>query len=230
MATPQITPEQQEDIQSFNQLVQQLEAIRMNLQQLELEKRDVDIALKETKDMDPSTVIYRSAGRLLFQTSVEDIKTYLTEEQEKIEVRISSLTNREKKLVTSVKELQEKLMGKKKLPIQLFINYFKSKTKMSSEIEDIGIKALSGEELEEIAFNVEEKILIFIQDHTSGQLLTDYSIIVNLSQTPDKILTLTLDLDIAGGLSSSQLESLQEELFEYGQKILKEELKCLKNS
>ena len=95
---------------------------------------------------------------------------------------------------------------------------------MSSEIEDIGIKALSGEELEEIAFNVEEKILIFIQDHTSGQLLTDYSIIVNLSQTPDKILTLTLDL------SSSQLESLQEELFEYGQKILKEELKCLKNS
>ncbi len=113
MATPQITPEQQEDIQSFNQLVQQLEAIRMNLQQLELEKRDVDIALKETKDMDPSTVIYRSAGRLLFQTSVEDIKTYLTEEQEKIEVRISSLTNREKKLVTSVKELQEKLMGKK---------------------------------------------------------------------------------------------------------------------
>ena len=101
---------------------------------------------------------------------------------------------------------------------------------MSSEIEDIGIKALSGEELEEIAFNVEEKILIFIQDHSSGQLLTDYSIIVNLSQTPDKILTLTLDLDIAGGLSSSQLECLQEELFEYGQKILKEELKCLKNS
>ena len=101
---------------------------------------------------------------------------------------------------------------------------------MSSEIEDIGIKALSDEELEEIAFNVEEKILIFIQNHTSGELLTDYSIIVNLSQTPDNILTLTLDLDIAGGLSSSQLESLQEELFEYGQKILKEELKCLKNS
>ncbi len=101
---------------------------------------------------------------------------------------------------------------------------------MSSEIEDIGIKALTDEELEEIAFNVEEKILNFIQNHTSGQLLTDYSIIVNLSQTPDNILTLALDLDIAGGLSSSQLESLQQELFEYGQITLKEELKCLKNS
>ena len=113
MAAPQITPEQQEDIQRFNQLVQQLEAIRMNLQQQELEKRDVDIALKETKDMDSSAVIYRSAGRLLFQSNVEDVKNHLTEEQEKIEVRLSSLTNREKKLMSSVKELQEKLMGKK---------------------------------------------------------------------------------------------------------------------
>ena len=113
MAAPQITPEQQEDIQRFNQLVQQLEAIRMNLQQQELEKRDVDIALKETKDMDSSSVIYRSAGRLLFQSNVEDVKNHLTEEQEKIEVRLSSLTKREKKLVSSVKELQEKLMEKK---------------------------------------------------------------------------------------------------------------------
>ncbi len=113
MAAPQITPEQQEDIQRFNQLVQQLEAIRMNLQQQELEKRDVDIALKETKDMDSSAVVYRSAGRLLFQSNVEDVKNHLTEEQEKIEVRLSSLTNREKKLMSSVKELQEKLMGKK---------------------------------------------------------------------------------------------------------------------
>ena len=113
MAAPQITPEQQEDVQRFNQLVQQLEAIRMNLQQQELEKRDVDIVLKETKDMDPSAVIYRSAGRLLFQSNVEDVKNHLTEEQEKIDVRLSSLTNREKKLMSSVKELQEKLMGKK---------------------------------------------------------------------------------------------------------------------
>ena len=49
---------------------------------------------------------------------------------------------------------------------------------MSSEIEDIGIKTLTDEELEEIAFIVEEKILNYIQNHTSRQLLTDYSIIV----------------------------------------------------
>ncbi len=101
---------------------------------------------------------------------------------------------------------------------------------MSSEIEDIGIETLSNEELEKIASNVEEKIITHIQNHDFGQLLTDYSIIINLSQNPDNILTLALDFDIAGGLTSSQLENLQEELFENGQKALKEELKCLKNS
>lgn len=108
------TPEQQEEIQRFNQLVQQLEVIRLNLQQLELEKRDIDNALKETKGFDSSTVIYRSAGRLLFQTNTEDVKKYLVEQQEKTEVRINSLNNREKKLVSSVKELQEKLLGSQK--------------------------------------------------------------------------------------------------------------------
>lgn len=113
MATPQLTPEQQEDLQRFNQLIQQLEVIRMNLQQMELEKRDIEIALTETKDMDNSAIIYRSAGRLLFQTNVDEVKKVLKEQQEKNEVKISSLTNREKKLVASVKELQDKLMGNK---------------------------------------------------------------------------------------------------------------------
>lgn len=112
MATPQLSPEQQEDLQRFNQLIQQLEIIRMNLQQMELEKRDTEIALKELKEMDSETVIYRSAGRLLFQTTVEDAQKRLVDQQEKNEVKISSLTNREKKLVASVKEIQDKLMGK----------------------------------------------------------------------------------------------------------------------
>jgi len=111
MATPQLTPEQQEEFQRFNQLVQQLEIIRVNVQQLEMEKRDVENAIKETKDMDANANIYRSAGRLLFQTNVEDVKKHLTEQQEQIEVRLSSLTSREKKLVASVKELQDKLMS-----------------------------------------------------------------------------------------------------------------------
>jgi len=74
MAAPQITPEQQEDIQRFNQLVQQLEVIRMNLQQLELEKRDVDIAMKETST---SSEIYLIMWTLTARMSGRE-RRYLT--------------------------------------------------------------------------------------------------------------------------------------------------------
>ncbi len=111
MAQPQMTPEQQEDLQRYQQLAQQLDVIGRQVQQLEMEKRDLEIAKKETTDMDNSAVIYRSAGRLLFQTSLEDVKKYVEEEHEKVEVRIASLTKRQNKLVTSFKELQTKLSG-----------------------------------------------------------------------------------------------------------------------
>jgi len=111
MAQPQMTPEQQEDLQRYQQLAQQLDVIGRQVQQLEMEKRDLEIAKKETKDMDDSAVIYRSAGRLLFQTSLEDVNKYVEEEHEKVEVRIASLTKRQNKLVSSFKELQAKLSG-----------------------------------------------------------------------------------------------------------------------
>ncbi|MBY9001636.1 MAG: prefoldin subunit [Candidatus Heimdallarchaeota archaeon] len=111
MAQPQMTPEQQEDLQRYQQLAQQLDVMGRQIQQLELEKRDLEIAKKETKDMDDSAVIYRSAGRLLFQTSLEEVNKYVAEEHEKVEVRLSSLTNRQNKLVASFKELQAKLSG-----------------------------------------------------------------------------------------------------------------------
>ncbi len=111
MAQPQMTPEQQEDLQQYQQLAQQLDVIGRQVQQLEMEKRDLEIAKKETKNLDNSAVIYRSAGRLLFQTNLEDVNKYVEEEHEKVEVRIASLTKRQNKLVTSFKELQVKLSG-----------------------------------------------------------------------------------------------------------------------
>lgn len=111
MAQPQLTPEQQEDLQRYQQLAQQLDVISRQIQQLELEKRDLEIAKKETKNLDDSAVIYRSAGRLLFQTSLEEVNKYVAEEHEKVEVQLGSLTKRQNNLIASFKELQAKLSG-----------------------------------------------------------------------------------------------------------------------
>ena len=111
MAQPQTTPEQQENLQRYQQLAQQLEVMGRQIQQLEMEKRDLEIAKKETKNLDNSAVIYRSAGRLLFQTNLEEVNKYVAEEYEKVEVRLASLTKRQNKMVASFKELQTELSG-----------------------------------------------------------------------------------------------------------------------
>jgi len=100
---------------------------------------------------------------------------------------------------------------------------------MGSDITDIGLKSLSDEELEEIISIVDTKIELFLQNHEFWKLLTDFGIIASLSQSSDNVLTLTLDFDISGGLSSLQLDELQQEVYEYAQDVLKEELLCRKN-
>ena len=101
---------------------------------------------------------------------------------------------------------------------------------MSSDIVNIGLRKFSDEELEEIASLIETKIDVYLHEHEFWKLLTDFGFIVNLTQSSDNVLTLILDFDMAGGMPSSQLSSLQEEIYDYAQEILEEELICRKNS
>ena len=101
---------------------------------------------------------------------------------------------------------------------------------MASDIINIGLTSLSDDELEEIVSIVDTKIDLFLQNHKSWRLLTDFGITVSLSQSSNNVLTLILDFDMSGGLSSLQLDELQQEVNEYAQNVLKEELLCRKNS
>jgi hypothetical protein len=101
---------------------------------------------------------------------------------------------------------------------------------MSSEIETIGIGHLSNDDLEEIASKVEEKILQYLKKHRNWKLLTDFNIIIKLSQDINNLLTSILDFEIIGELTSEQSEKLHEELLFVGRESLREELLCRKNS
>jgi len=101
---------------------------------------------------------------------------------------------------------------------------------MSTDIEDIGIESLTDEELEELVTVVEEKIYSHFEKSNLWELVTDFDILVSLNQSADKLLTLTLDFDISGEFTEKQLVDIQEELSNYGQECLKEELICRKNS
>jgi hypothetical protein len=101
---------------------------------------------------------------------------------------------------------------------------------MSFEIENIGIDFLTDEQLEKLATSIENKVYSYIQAHHYWGLLTDFNFLVNLNQNKDKLLTLILDCEISGGLTDSQLEVFQSEIFEYSQTALKDELECMNNS
>jgi len=110
MSNPgKLTPEQEKDVQRYYELRQSLDSIRINIQQYEIMKHDSSNALKVVDELDNSTVIYRSTGPILFQSDVETVKKSLTDELERIEVHLSSLQKREKNILNSLKEIQERL-------------------------------------------------------------------------------------------------------------------------
>ncbi|MCG3215426.1 MAG: hypothetical protein KAS63_01840 [Candidatus Heimdallarchaeota archaeon] len=101
---------------------------------------------------------------------------------------------------------------------------------MSSDIIDIGIGPLTEDQLEDLASTIEDKINAQISKHPQKQLLTDYNFIVQLSQSTDNLLTLVIDFEMSGGLTSTELEELLKNLNDFAQDVLKEELLCLKKS
>ena len=101
---------------------------------------------------------------------------------------------------------------------------------METDVIDIGLKKLTDLELEELASLLEDKVLSHLRKSAYWRFLTDYNIIIGLTQSSDNLLTLTIDTDITGNITLEELTKLQEEIFSYAQDILKEELLCQKNS
>ncbi|MBA7523231.1 hypothetical protein ES705_15354 [subsurface metagenome] len=101
---------------------------------------------------------------------------------------------------------------------------------MTSDIVDIGIGQLDDEQLEELAIKIETQLHKDLRKHPQWALLSDFSILIKLSQDKDNILTLDLEYNTTGALTSFQHEQIHENLSIQAEEILKEALICLKNS
>ena len=101
---------------------------------------------------------------------------------------------------------------------------------MTSNIIDIGIGQLDDIQLEELATKIETHLHKYLKKHPQWDLLSDFSILIKLSQDEDTVLTLDLEYNTAGVLTSIQHEQIHENLSIQAEEILKEALICLKNS
>lgn len=105
----EIPPWLREQLARFEQLQQNLQAILVQKQQVELEASEVDRALSELKKTGEGDAVYKSAGNVLVKAKKEDLLKELDEKKELSATRTTVLGKQEQRVRENLKELQTKI-------------------------------------------------------------------------------------------------------------------------
>lgn len=96
---------------------QQLAQTEQSLEQFSLQKKQFQNQLGEAgaslEALEHSGDAYKLIGNIMVKQSAVDLKNELSERQETLQVRISTIEKQEEKLHVKVKELQQVVMQKK---------------------------------------------------------------------------------------------------------------------
>ena len=109
MSEQELPPWLREQVARFNQLQQNLQAILMQKQQLEIETAEIDKALEELKKAKEEDAVYKAAGPILIKANRDEIIKELEEKKELANTRSTVLTKQENRIKDSLKEAQSKL-------------------------------------------------------------------------------------------------------------------------
>ncbi|MBI4258419.1 MAG: prefoldin subunit beta [Thaumarchaeota archaeon] len=109
MSREEIPPMLREHVVRYEQLQQNLQAIMIQKQQVELELAELDKALTELRKAGPDEVVYKSAGSILVKAKKDDLLKELEEKKELDNTRLTVLAKQEQRTRGSAKELQTKL-------------------------------------------------------------------------------------------------------------------------
>jgi prefoldin beta subunit len=105
----EIPPYLREQLARYEQLQQNLQAILVQKQQVELESSEVTKALEELKKASDTDAVYKSAGNLLVRAKKDDLIKELDERKELSNTRSTVLSKQETRVRESVKELEAKI-------------------------------------------------------------------------------------------------------------------------
>jgi prefoldin beta subunit len=111
MSAQEVPPWLREQLARFDQLQQNLQAILVQKQQVELELGEIDRALEELRKAGPDDVVYKSAGSLLIRVKRDDVLKDLEERRELANTRVMVLAKQETRVRENVKEMQTKIEG-----------------------------------------------------------------------------------------------------------------------
>jgi prefoldin beta subunit len=109
MSEQELPPWVREQISRLQQLQQNLQAIMMQKQQLEVEMVETDRGLQELKKASPDDAIYKNAGSVLIKAKKEDVLKELEEKKELSNTRIMVLGKQETRVKENLKEVENKI-------------------------------------------------------------------------------------------------------------------------
>ena len=109
MSQPELPPYLKEQLARFDQTQQNLQAVLIQKQQVEMELAETEKALEELNKASDSENVYKFAGNLLIKVSKNDMVKELSEKKELGSTRKMVLTKQESRFRESLKELQSKI-------------------------------------------------------------------------------------------------------------------------
>ncbi len=110
MSAPnEVPPWLREQLVRFEQLQQNLQAIVLQKQQVDLESSEVDRALTELRKAADTDAVYKSAGNILVRAKKEDLLKDLEERKELANTRSTVLAKQEGRVRENIKDLQTKI-------------------------------------------------------------------------------------------------------------------------
>jgi prefoldin beta subunit len=109
MSEQELPPWLREQVSRLQQLQQNLQAIMMQKQQLEVETVETDRALEELKKAGPEDAIYKNAGSVLIKAKKDDLIKELEEKKELSNTRVMVLGKQESRVKENLKEVENKI-------------------------------------------------------------------------------------------------------------------------
>jgi len=109
MSEQELPPWLREQVSRLQQLQQNLQAIMMQKQQLEVELVEIDRALQELKKADADEAIYKNAGSVLIKAKKDDVIKELEEKKELSNTRVMVIGKQEVRVKENLKEVEGKI-------------------------------------------------------------------------------------------------------------------------
>ena len=96
----------QNQLNQFQQLQQQAQAVNMQVQNVEVQIQETEKALEELKKSDENTEVFKQAGTLLIKVEYSDALSEMEEKLETLQLRKQTMARQEERVMKKLEEMQ----------------------------------------------------------------------------------------------------------------------------